>query len=94
MDEFEELIGQIGATIETKIKEAGYPKEINGVEFYREISAESEGKENGDCMFHLKKEENLIYEGSMTIYDDEFDLHYVDIIAGDKKYHINFDDEE
>lgn len=89
MDEMEELF----KLIEEKIKAAGYPGEINGFEFYRDISAESDEKENGAYMFLVKKDENLIYEGSMTVMDDEFDLHYVDIIADGVTYHVDFDAE-
>ena len=82
---------EIVQLIEARIKATGYPKEIDGLEFYKDISAESEEKENGDYLFLVKKSETLIYEGSMTVFEDEFDLHYVDILAGEKSYHIDFD---
>lgn len=77
--------------IEEKIKDAGYPGEIDGEEFYSDISDEVEDQENGMFMFLIKKSETLSYQGCMTILDDEFDLHYVDIHVGDKKYHVDFD---
>ena len=33
--------------IEAKIKNAGYPGEIDGREFYNDVSAEADDKENG-----------------------------------------------
>ena len=77
--------------IEEKIKGAGYPGEINGREFYNDISDEADEKENGDYIFLIKKTEELLYRGCMTIIDDQFDLHYVDILDGEKTYHVDFD---
>ena len=77
--------------IEEKIKASGYPREINGREFYDDVSEEADEKENGDYIFLIKKTEELMYRGCMTIIDDQFDLHYVDIHVGDQKYHVDFD---
>lgn len=77
--------------LENRIKEAGVPLEISGVEFYTDISREADEKENGDYMFLIKKEENVIYEGCMTVYEDDFDLHYVDITVDEQRYHVDFD---
>lgn len=77
--------------IEEKIKAAGYPKEIDGREFYEDISDEADEKENGDYIFLIKKTEELMYRGCMTIIDDQFDLHYVEILEGDQSYHVDFD---
>lgn len=77
--------------IEEKIKAAGYPGEIDGREFYNDVSDEADEKENGDYIFLIKKTEKLMYRGCMTIIDDQFDLHYVDILEGDNTYHVDFD---
>ena len=77
--------------IEEKIKASGYPGEINGREFYNDISDEADEKENGTYMFIIKKTETLQYQGCMTISDEEFDLHYVDIHSGIATYHVDFD---
>ena len=77
--------------IEEKIKGAGYPGEIDGREFYNDISDEADEKENGDYIFLIKKTDELLYRGCMTIIDDQFDLHYVDILDGEKSYHVDFD---
>ena len=77
--------------IEEKIKNAGYPGEIDGSEFYGDVSAEADEQENGTYLFIIKKSEELSYHGCMEIMDDEFDLHYVDIHVGDEKYHVDFD---
>lgn len=77
--------------IEEKIKVAGYPGEIDGCEFYNDVSDEADEKENGDYIFLIKKTKELMYRGCMTIIDDQFDLHYVDILEGDNTYHVDFD---
>lgn len=77
--------------IEEKIKNAGYPGEIDGREFYHDISEEADNKENGMYIFIIKKSETLSYKGYMTIMDEEFDLHSVDIHDGDIVYHVDFD---
>lgn len=77
--------------IEEKIAAAGYPGKVDGHEFYNDVSDEADEKENGKYLFIIKKSEELIYEGCMDIMDQQFDLHYVDICVGDKKYHVDFD---
>ena len=77
--------------IEEKIKAAGYPGKIDGREFYNEVSDEADEKENGDYIFLVKKTETLTYKGHMTNIDDQFDLHYVEIMEGDQTYHVDFD---
>ena len=77
--------------IEERIKQSGFPGEIDGEEFYNDISAQAEDQEEGSYVFVIKKEDNLSYQGCMTIMEEQFDLHYVDILAGEKSYHIDFD---
>ncbi len=77
--------------IEEKIKSAGYPGEIDGQEFYNDVSSEADAKEPGTYMFLIKKDEFLSYQGCMDILEDQFDLHYVDIILGEKTFHVDFD---
>lgn len=77
--------------IEEKIKASGYPGKIDGQEFYHDVSSEADAKENGTYMFLVKKDDFLAYQGCMDILDDQFDLHYVDIILGEKTFHVDFD---
>lgn len=79
--------------IEQKIAASGYPVKIDGEEFYDDIYAEVEQRENGKYIFIIKKTDTLSYKGYMTVLDEEFDLHFVDIIDGDKTYHVDFDQE-
>lgn len=77
--------------IESKIKDAGYSKKIDGREFYEDVNDEVSHQENGTYIFIIKKTETLSYKGCMTIMDEQFDLHYVDIHDGNQIYHVDFD---
>lgn len=77
--------------IEEKIRKAGYPGEIDGREFYDDVSAEADDRENGTYIFLVKKSDEVFYQGCMEILEDQFDLHYVDIHDGEKVYHVDFD---
>ena len=77
--------------IEEKIKASGFPGEIDGKEFYQDVSDEADSKDNGTYLFIIKKSDVLQYHGCMTILDEEFDLHYVDIHVGEAKFHVDFD---
>ena len=77
--------------IEEKIRQAGSPGEIDGREFYNEVSDEADEKENGTYIFMIKKSDTLFYQGCMEIMDEQFDLHYVDIHEGEKTWHVDFD---
>ncbi len=85
------LMHELYQLIEDKIKATGFPGQIDGQEFYNDVSDEADQKDNGTYMFMIKKEENLFYQGCMTIMDEDFDLHYVDIHVGDAIYHVDFD---
>lgn len=77
--------------IEERMKSSGYAGAIDGRDFYCDISAEADEKEDGTYMFIIKKTETLFYKGCMTIMEKEFDLHFVDIIDGEETYHVDFD---
>lgn len=77
--------------IEEKIKASGYPGTIDGREFYEDISNEADAQEDGTYVFIVKKNDELSYKGCMTILEEEFDLHYVDIHENEESWHVDFD---
>ena len=77
--------------IEEKIRNSGYPGEIDGKEFYNEVSDEADEQEEGTYIFMTKKSDTLFYQGCMEIMKNQFDLHYVDIHDGETVYHVDFD---
>ena len=91
MIERNEQMEELYRLIEEKIRNSGYPGEIDGKEFYNEVSDEADEQEEGTYIFMIKKSDTLFYQGCMEIMDNQFDLHYVDIHDGDKVYHVDFD---
>ena len=78
--------------IEEKIQASGYPGKIDGRDFYNDVSAEADDKENGTYLFIIKKSDEISYHGCVKIMDEEFDLPYVEIHVGEKVYRVNFDE--
>ena len=85
-----DYMNELYEMIEDRIAKSGYPGKIDGRDFYADICDEADDKENGTYMFLIKKDDNLSYQGCITIMDEEMDLHYVDIVAGNEKYHADF----
>ena len=87
----DQVIEELNRLIEEKIRNAGYPGEIDGREFYNEVSDEADDQEEGTYIFGIKKSDTLFYQGCMEILKNQFDLHYVDIHDGETVYHVDFD---
>lgn len=78
--------------IEELIQASGYPVEISGFDIYNEICDEVDGKENGTYIFMSKHDNNDIFEYTLTIYDDNFNLGSLSITTSEgQNYFINFD---
>lgn len=91
MIERNEQMEELYRLIEEKIRNSGYPGEIDGKEFYNEVSDEADEQEEGTYIFMIKKSDTLFYQGCMEIMKNQFDLHYVDIHDGETVYHVDFD---
>lgn len=79
--------------IEDKTKASGYPKKVDGREFYNDLCDEMEEKENGTYLLMIKQEGDAYFECRVDIMDDNFDIPFMDIHDGDKVYHVDFDAE-
>lgn len=78
--------------IEELIQASGYPVKISGFDIYNEICDEVDGKENGSYIFMSKHDNNDIFEYTLTIYDDNFNLCALSITTYEgQNYFINFD---
>lgn len=78
-------------TIEEKIKESGYSKEVDGEAIYEEICDLIEKKENGTYLFISKQNDGTIFEYKVEIMDENFNLSYIHITEKTGMFHINFD---
>lgn len=87
----ENIMDEIYQIIEEKIKESGYTRNVSGFEIYNEVSDLIEEKENGTYIFMSKPDDDVVFEYSVDIMSDNFNLSYIDINAPEGQYHIDFD---
>lgn len=84
MDTFYQLI-------EDKIKESGYTGTLDGEDIYNEICDQIEEKEPGTYLVMSKKGDDFFIEYQIDVYEDQFNLSFMDIHTSDQVYHVNFD---
>ena len=77
--------------IEEKIKESGYPREISGEAVYDDICEQIEGKENGTYVLLSKFDEDVVFEYTITIMDDQFNLGIMRIKCPEGEFAMDFD---
>ena len=83
---------EIYRILEEKIKAAGYPYEISGMEIYDEICDEIDGKENGSYLLLSKFEDDVIFEYHVTIRDEEFNLGILTMRTPEGVFQTDFDE--
>ena len=77
--------------IEEKIKESGYQGEISGEAVYDDICEQIEGKENGTYVLLSKFDEDVVFEYTITIMDDQFNLGILRIKCPEGEFAMDFD---
>lgn len=77
--------------IEEKIKSSGFLKPISGRDVYDDICEEIEDKEEGSYLLISKFSDELVFEYTVTIMDNEFNLSVLTIVDGEDRYVIDFD---
>lgn len=86
---------EIYEAIEAKIKEAGYPGEVDGYEIYNDICNQIEEKEPGEYVLMSKPEslenDSIYYEYRLQIMEDDFNLSLMTIHTPKQDYVIDFD---
>lgn len=85
-------MNELFQTIEKKIIESGYPREISGQEVYEDICDQIDGKENGTYLLLSKFDEDVIFEYNITIMDDEFNLGVLTMRAPEGVFTVDFDE--
>ncbi len=78
--------------IEEKIRNAGYNGAVDGEEIYSEICDEIEGKENGHYIFMVKKGDNVHFEYTLQVMDEQFNLSSINIVDNGVSTLVNFDE--
>lgn len=85
-------MNEIYEMIEKLIKDSGYQPEISGFDIYNEICDEVDGKENGSYIFMSKHDNGDLFEYTLTVFDDNFNLCSLNISTPEgNQYSINFD---
>lgn len=77
--------------IEEKIKESGYPKEVDGYAIYTEICDFIDDKDNGTYLYLSKNHEEDIFEYNVEVMSENFNLATLNITSEGKNYFIDFD---
>lgn len=77
--------------IEKKIKASGYPRQISGADVYSDICDQIEEKENGTYVLLSKIEDDVIFEYTVTIMDEEFNLGLLTMRTPEGVFTADFD---
>lgn len=77
--------------ITLKIQESGYPYPVDGEEIYNEICDQMEDKENGSYLLLSKKEDDILFEYQVEIFDEQFNLSFIRINTTNQIYLVDFD---
>ncbi len=77
--------------IEEKIRAAGYPGEVDGAEIYDDICTQIEDKEEGAYVLMSKSGDEIWYEYTLQVMEDNFNLSVMVIHTRQKDYRIDFD---
>lgn len=84
---------EIYRIIEEKIKASGYMGNVSGMAVYDDICDQIDDKENGTYVLLSKFEDDVVFEYTITINDQDFNLGILRIKTGSEEYVIDFDEE-
>ena len=82
---------QIYRAIEQKIKDAGFLREVSGVDVYDDICEQIDDKEPGTYLCISKFFDDVVFEYTIVVMEEEFNLSTLTIVEGDKRIEIDFD---
>ena len=86
-------MNELYEAIEKKIKDAGYPRKISGVDVYYDICDQIDGKENGTYILLSKFEDDVVFEYHITIQDEDFNLGILTMKTPEGVFEADFDAE-
>ncbi len=82
---------EIYKAIENKISEAGFDRDVDGRDVYDDICEQIEDKEPGTYLVMSKFFDDVVFEYTVTVMEDEFNLSLLTIVQGEERIAINFD---
>ena len=84
-------MNEIYEAIEAKIRDAGFLREVDGKDVYDDICEQIEDKEPGSYLCLSKFFDDVVFEYTITVMEDEFNLSLLTIVEGDNRIEIDFD---
>lgn len=84
-------MNEIYEAIEKKIKEAGFLRPVDGRDVYDDICDQIEDKEPGTYMVMSKFFDDVVFEYTIVVMEEEFNLSMLTIVTGDERIAIDFD---
>lgn len=84
-------MNEIYEAIEKKIREAGFTRDIDGRDVYDDICEQIEDKEPGTYLVMSKFFDDVVFEYTVTVMDEEFNLSTLTIVQGQERIVIDFD---
>lgn len=84
-------MNEIYEAIEKKIKEAGFTRAVDGRDVYDDICEQIEDKEPGTYLVMSKFFDDVVFEYTVTVMDEEFNLSTLTIVKGEEHIVIDFD---
>lgn len=82
---------EIYKAIENKISEAGFDRDVDGRDVYDDICEQIEDKEPGTYLVMSKFFDDVVFEYTVTVMEDEFNLSLLTIVQDEKRIVIDFD---
>ena len=82
---------QIYRAIEQKIKDAGFLREVSGEDVYDDICEQIDDKEPGTYLCISKFFDDVVFEYTIVVMEEEFNLSILTIVEGDNRIEIDFD---
>lgn len=77
--------------IEDKIKAAGYIRPVDGQDVYDDLCEQIDDKEPGSYIMLSKFYDDVVFEYTVTVMEDQFNLSTLTITDNGEKYVIDFD---
>lgn len=77
--------------IEEKIRESGFEREVSGSDVYDDLCEQIDDKEPGSYIMLSKFFDDVVFEYTVTVMEDEFNLSLLTITEGGNRYTIDFD---
>ena len=77
--------------IEDKIKAAGYTRPVDGQDVYDDLCEQIDDKEPGSYIMLSKFYDDVVFEYTVTVMEDQFNLSTLTITDNGVKYVIDFD---